>query len=118
METVIAQGTGQLTLHKRNALKHIELLLQWRGKLNTGDLIESLGITRQSASKLITSYKDLYPNAVSYNSQIKSYEPTARFSPRLTDGGFQEYLSIFHSESSDSLPVYMLASGQCSPSPR
>jgi hypothetical protein len=117
METVIAQGTGQLTLHKRNALKHIELLLQWRGRLNTGDLIESLGITRQSASKLITSYKELYPNAVSYNAQVKSYEPTPKFSPRLTDGNFQEYLSIFQRESTGTLPIYMLASGQCSPSP-
>ena len=116
MDSVVAQGVEQVS-HHNVAFKYIELLLQWRGKLNTGDLMNRMGISRQSASKAISSYKKLYPNALSYNTREKRYEPTEDFLPEFTSGSFQEYISLFHGELSSSLPTSFLPGTHRLPSP-
>lgn len=102
---------------QQGVYKYIELILQWRGKLNTRDLMDQLGISRQSASKAITSYKRRYPDALSYNTQTKEYNPTERFVLEHSTGSFQEYISLFHGESSVSLPTSFMSAMHRQPSP-
>jgi predicted DNA-binding transcriptional regulator YafY len=116
MDSIVAQGVEQVS-HHNVAFKYIELLLQWRGKLNTGDLMTRMGISRQSASKAISSYKKLYPNALNYNAREKRYEPTEEFLPEFTSGSFQEYISLIHGELSSSLPTSFLPGTHRPPSP-
>lgn len=52
MDSVVVYGSEQVS-HQNSAFKYIELLLMWRGKLNTGDLMVRMGISRQSASKAV-----------------------------------------------------------------
>jgi hypothetical protein len=116
MDSVVAQGVGQVS-HQNDAFKYIELLLQWRGRLNTGDLMTRMGISRQSASKAISSYKKLYPNTLNYNAREKRYEPAEEFLLEFTSGSFQEYISLFHGELSNSLSTSFLPSTHRPPSP-
>lgn len=102
---------------QQGVYKYIELILQWRGKLNTRDLMNQLGISRQSASKAITSYKRRYPDALSYNTQAKEYNPTEGFVLEHSTGSFQEYISLFHGESSVSLPISFMSAMHRQPSP-
>ena len=83
-----------ITHQQRQAFKRIELIAQWEGRLNTNQLTESLGITRQSASKLINEYKAFCPHNLAYNNQQKCYEPTAEFSPRISSGLLDDYIAI------------------------
>src|SRR5690606_18805961 len=83
-----------ITHQQRQAFKRIELIAQWEGRLNTNHLTESLGITRQSASKLINEYKAFCPHNLAYNNQQKCYEPTAEFSPHISSGLLDDYIAI------------------------
>lgn len=116
MDSAVVQGSEQIS-HQNSAFKYIELLLMWRGKLNTGDLMVRMGISRQSASKAISNYKELHPNTLNYNASEKRYEPAEEFLPEFTSGSFQEYISLFHGELSDSLSTSFLPSTHRPPSP-
>src|SRR5690606_42032454 len=83
-----------ITHQQRQAFKRIELIAQWEGRLNTNHLTESLGITRQSASKRINEYKAFCPHNLAYNNQQKCYEPTAEFSPRNSSVLLVDYIDI------------------------
>lgn len=76
------------------AYKRIELITLWSGRFNTGHLIAALGISRQSASKLINEYKQLCPANLLYNSSQKSYGPGADFKPQFSSGSLQDFLTI------------------------
>ncbi len=83
-----------ITHQQRQAFKRIELIAQWEGRLNTHHLTESLGITRQSASKLINEYKAFCPDNLAYSNQQKCYEPTDAFAPRFSSGLLDDYIAI------------------------
>lgn len=97
--------------------KYIELFLQWRGRLNTKNLMVSLDISRQSASKIIAAYKNLHPNTLSYNASKKSYEPTDQFVPKIEGNSLQKYVSLFHQGLYPLSASIILDSGHSSPSP-
>lgn len=74
--------------------QQLELMLQWEGKLNTQHLINLLGITRQTASKIIGKYKDLHPEDLAYNTSTKTYEPTKQFTPHYGPCLLDDYLAL------------------------
>ncbi len=80
-------------LRKRQFL---EIVMQWEGELSAGMMQTYFSISRATAQKLITQYQVDYPeNAFLYNASTKRHTPTEQFSPQLTEGSLNEYLSFF-----------------------
>ena len=73
----------------------IEVIAYWEGRLTTNHLCNSFGIGRQQASKDINTYlREIAPDNLEYDKQIKGYVPTAGFKPAVTTGTADEYLHI------------------------
>ena len=78
----------------------IEIVALWEGKLNAGHLMDYFGIGRQQASKDINEYlQNIGENNLAYNSSLKGYEPTAHFTPKVSQGDVDEYLQLIHRNS-------------------
>lgn len=80
------------------AYKRIELVAQWEGHLNTHHLMDSLGVSRQTASGLIGEYKKAYPNNLDYSAQSKSYQPTPEFRAQCSSNALESYVEIYGQE--------------------
>ena len=64
----------------------IETVAWWEGRLTTGHLIQSFGISRQQASKDINTYiTEHAPRNLTYDKQLKGYIPSKHFKPRVID---------------------------------
>jgi predicted DNA-binding transcriptional regulator YafY len=73
----------------------IEIIAYWEGRLTTNHLCNSFGIGRQQASKDINTYlREIAPDNLEYDKQIKGYVPTVKFKPAVTTGTADEYLHI------------------------
>jgi len=76
----------------------IEIIALWEGRLTTNALIKAFGIGRQQASKDINTYiRDIGPDNLDYDKQLKGYKPTEKFKPQLTQGSVDEYLHLLNS---------------------
>ncbi|VVN15588.1 hypothetical protein PS645_04026 [Pseudomonas fluorescens] len=75
----------------------IETVAWWEGRLTTGHLIQSFGISRQQASKDINAYiNDHAPENLTYDKQIKGYVPSPKFKPRFIDDSANAYLHLLN----------------------
>jgi len=75
----------------------IETVVWWEGRLTTGHLIQSFGISRQQASKDINTYmNDHAPKNLTYDKQIKGYVPSKQFTPRFIDDSANAYLHLLN----------------------
>lgn len=78
----------------------IETIALWEGRLTTGHLMQSFGISRQQASKDINSYlADYAPGNLDYDKRIKGYVPSRRFSPLFIDDSASAYLHLLNQNS-------------------
>lgn len=78
----------------------IETIALWEGRLTTGHLMQSFGISRQQASKDINSYlADYAPGNLDYDKHIKGYVPNRRFSPLFIDDSASAYLHLLNQNS-------------------
>ena len=78
----------------------IETIALWEGRLTTGHLMQSFGISRQHASKDINSYLAEYaPGNLDYDKYIKGYVPSRRFSPLFIDDSASAYLHLLNQNS-------------------
>ncbi|PZP20894.1 helix-turn-helix transcriptional regulator [Pseudomonas kuykendallii] len=78
----------------------IETIALWEGRLTTGHLMQSFGISRQQASKDINSYlADYAPDNLDYDKHIKGYVPSRRFSPLFIDDSASAYLHLLNQNS-------------------
>jgi predicted DNA-binding transcriptional regulator YafY len=70
----------------------------WReGRLTTGHLMQSFGISRQQASKDINSYLGEYaPGNLDYDKHLKGYVPSKRFAPLFIDDSASAYLHLLN----------------------
>ena len=70
----------------------------WReGRLTTGHLMQSFGISRQQASKDINTYLNEYaPGNLVYDKHLKGYRPAEQFDPRFIDGSASAYLHLLN----------------------
>jgi predicted DNA-binding transcriptional regulator YafY len=76
----------------------IEIIALWEGRLTTNALMSAFGIQRQQASRDINTYrKEIAPNNLVYDQQLKGYKPTNDFAPKLTQGTVNEYLHLLNS---------------------
>ncbi|MPQ70844.1 MULTISPECIES: WYL domain-containing protein [unclassified Pseudomonas] len=73
----------------------IETVAWWEGRLTTGHLIQSFGISRQQASKDINTYINEHaPRNLTYDKQIKGYVPSKMFKPLFIDDSASAYLHL------------------------
>ena len=65
----------------------IETIAWWEGRLTTGHLMQSFGISRQQASKDINTYLNEHaPKNLTYDRHLKGYKPSQQFQPLFIDG--------------------------------
>ncbi|MCS3471116.1 putative DNA-binding transcriptional regulator YafY [Pseudomonas sp. JUb42] len=75
----------------------IETVAWWEGRLTTGHLMQSFGISRQQASKDINTYINEHaPKNLTYNKQIKGYIPSKVFKPLFIDDSASAYLHLLY----------------------
>ena len=75
----------------------IETVVWWEGRLTTGHLIQSFGISRQQASKDINTYiTEHAPRNLTYDKQLKGYIPSKHFKPRFIDDSASAYLHLLY----------------------
>ncbi|MBK4999924.1 WYL domain-containing protein [Pseudomonas sp. S31] len=87
----IAQVRWDLALRYRL----IETVAWWEGRLTTGHLMQSFGISRQQASKDINTYIAEHASRnLTYDKRIKGYVPTPHFKPRFIDLSASAYLDM------------------------
>lgn len=73
----------------------IETIAWWEGRLTTGHLMQSFGISRQQASKDINTYLNEHaPKNLTYDRHLKGYKPTKVFQPLFIDGSASAYLHL------------------------
>lgn len=75
----------------------IETVAWWEGRLTTGHLMQSFGISRQQASKDINSYLSNYaPKNLDYDKRLKGYVPSRSFHPLFIDDSASAYLHLLN----------------------
>ena len=75
----------------------IETVVWWEGRLTTGHLIQSFGISRQQASKDINTYiTEHAPRNLTYDKQRKGYVPSKHFKPLFIDDSASAYLHLLY----------------------
>jgi len=75
----------------------IETVAWWEGRLTTGHLMQSFGISRQQASKDINSYISEYaPQNLEYDKHLKGYVPSSHFKPLFIDDSASAYLHLLN----------------------
>ncbi|MFS1439360.1 helix-turn-helix transcriptional regulator [Shewanella sp. 10N.286.48.A6] len=91
------QQAALANINKQTLLRYqlIEIIAYWEGRITTNHLCNGFGIGRQQASRDINAYlKELAPNNLEYDMQLKGYKPTVNFQPVLTKGHIHEYQQL------------------------
>lgn len=87
-------------------LKAIELIAYWEGRLVTNRLMSWFGISRQQASNDIKRYLAEYnPKSLTHDPGVKAYVPSTSFSPKITKGSVDEYLTLISTFSDQATEV-------------
>jgi predicted DNA-binding transcriptional regulator YafY len=75
----------------------IETISWWEGRLTTGHLMQSFGISRQQASKDINTYINEHaPKNLTYDKHLKGYVPNRHFQPLFIDDSASAYLHLLN----------------------
>ena len=75
----------------------IETIVWWEGRLTTGHLMQSFGISRQQASKDINGYINEHaPKNLTYSKSLKGYVPSKTFKPLFIDDSASAYLHLLN----------------------
>lgn len=77
--------------------KTIELIAFWEGRINTTNLQKYFDISRQTASKLLKTYRALNPDNLTYDPSIKGLVPTESFKVVYSKGTLDEYRMLLSS---------------------
>lgn len=72
----------------------LEILLIWEGGIRTNVLTHIFGISRNRASALLSRYKELHPDNLRYDRNLKMYQPSAQFTAAYATGTEAEYVNI------------------------
>lgn len=71
----------------------IENVVGWEGQINATHLATQFKLTRLSASKVLKSYREQYPEYLDYNASTKAFLATAHFDKAVAVNDFSHYLS-------------------------
>lgn len=90
----MSKSLYEYTWYQKSRLQAVEVISYWQGKINTRDIIEIFGISRQIAQSDMSTYLSLAPGNLSYKKSDRSYFATSIFKPVLTRGVIEEYLAL------------------------
>lgn len=62
-------------------LEFIEFRLFWEGQINRSDLVDHFGVSVPQASGDLKRYQEAAPDFIHYDSHLKTYRPTEKFTP-------------------------------------
>jgi predicted DNA-binding transcriptional regulator YafY len=83
----------------------IELLGLWEGRLTTNRISDWFGVSRQAVSTDIKRYnEEINPSALEHKPSVKAYVAQKNMRPTVTDGSFNEFLSMVRLFEPSSLP--------------
>lgn len=83
-------------------LRFIEIVVQWEGQFATNHLMDTFNIGRQQASKDISAYNEhINPDALKYDASKKRHVPNTAFTPQITHGTVDEYLTLLSSNTTE-----------------
>ena len=71
----------------------IELIAFWEGSVNASQVSQYFSLSRQQASKYISSYRTYYPQNFVYNAKVKGFEPSSFFIKQQISSDVCEYLN-------------------------
>ena len=80
-----------ISIAKENRFKAIEILAYWEGAVNATRLSKLFGVTVGNITKDMVSYRELYPENLTYNKAKKRFEPSDNFQAHHTDLKWSEY---------------------------
>lgn len=72
---------SEISQAQRERLSHIDFRAYFLGEIGRRDLVDRFGIGEAAATRDITLYRDLAPNNLDYNTQVRSYIRSEKFSP-------------------------------------
>ena len=78
--------------NKQQRLRAIEIITFWHGRLNTGDLKDAFGISRNQASGDIKMYAKNFPDNFHYSLSDRAYLKSSSFKLNFTEGNLDEYI--------------------------
>lgn len=72
---------SEVSQAQKERLSHIDFRAYFLGEIGRRDLVERFGIGEAAATRDITLYRELAPNNLDYNTQIRSYIRSEKFNP-------------------------------------
>lgn len=87
-------GFADLAFAQRQRLHYIETLALWDGAVQRERVSESFGVAPTQVTRDFTVYREQCPDNLTYNNQLKVYQPTTQFEPVLATGDPEEYLAL------------------------
>lgn len=79
-----------------NRYRFIELIAYWEGRVNTRNLMQQFGLSRQQCSADFSNYNDQAPDNLHYDASLKVYLPAVNFRCHFISGDVVEYLNWLH----------------------
>ncbi|WP_347331184.1 WYL domain-containing protein [Marinimicrobium locisalis] len=77
--------------------RYTELIAWWEGQVNTRQIIEQFGVSRQQASSDINAYNELTKGNLAYDASRKAWRPSSHFERCYITDDVTEYLSWIQS---------------------
>ena len=81
---------------QKDRLFHIDFKLRFLGAINRNDLVTRFGIKEAAATRVISLYKEVSPQNLTYDAKAKSYTQTGIFKPVFKYPGSQALSALCH----------------------
>ena len=105
--TTNSEGSDSINTHSYNLLDdmgqsqkerlfHIDFKLRFLGAFNRNDLVTRFGIKAAAATRDISSYKDIAPKNLTYDTKAKTYIESDNFKPVFEYPGNQALSALCH----------------------
>ncbi len=86
-------------------LEFIEFVLFWEGMIKRADLMDRFGVSVPQASADIKQYREIAPNNMEYDGQLKRYIAADAFAPALMEPDANDYLSCIRGREGHDAPI-------------
>ncbi|UZJ45774.1 WYL domain-containing protein [Marinimicrobium sp. C6131] len=79
--------------HPQHRYRYVELVAWWEGQINTRQIVEQFGLSRQQASSDINAYNELTKGNLAYDASRKAWIPSSHFRRHYISDDVTEYLN-------------------------
>lgn len=94
-----------MSSHPKSRHYFIELLSYWQGSVNSSQLIQQFGLSRQQCSAALKEYQQLAPQNLAYSNTQKAYIPTLQFNRLFINDDVNDYLHWLQTQQIISEPI-------------